>query len=468
MTLDNRNAEAPRRRPVRRKKSKLQIFKEVYLPTVIIGITIVLVLVFLIGGAVHRNQKPEETVPTTEPTTETDPPENLAVQQAQEAQRLLEQARAAAEDYNYKEALTILSSFSGDMNDFPDLLSAYNSYSDTVANLVVWDDPAKIVNLSFHVLIADEARAYADRQYGTSYKNNFITVSQLRGILDQLYANGYVLVDLYDVYTERYDESTGKTVYEANPLSLPAGKTPFLLTQTHVNYYTYMVDGNGDKKPDSKGAGFAYKLMLDENKKLTNAIINADGSESTGEYDLVPILESFIAAHPDFSYHGARAILGVTGYDGIFGYRVNSSSLTAAELAQEQQGAAEVVYALRQAGYRIACYTYDNINYGEKSALLIQADLEKWAENVQPWLGGSTDILIYARDADIGDTEPYSGSKFNVLYNAGFRFFMSVSTSGWSQIGTQYVRHNRLMITGTTLRDYPNRFSGMFDPATLS
>lgn len=468
MTLENVTNEAARRRPVRRKKSKLQIFKEVYLPTVIIGITIVLVLVFLIGGAIRRNQKPEETLPSTDPTSETDSPENLAAQQAQEAQRLLLQAQAAADDYNFEEAMTILSSFSGNMADFPELLSAYNSYSETVDNLVVWDDPSEIVNLSFHVLIADETRAYADRQYSTSYKNNFITVSQLRQILDQLYSNGYVLVDLFDVYTERYDESTGKTVYEAKALSLPAGKTPFLLTQTHVNYYTYMVDGDGDGMADAQGAGFAHRLEVGVDGKLTNVIINADGTESTGEYDLVPILESFIEAHPDFSYHGARAILGITGYDGVFGYRINSSSLSASKLEAEQQGAAELIYALQQTGYRIACYTYDNINYGDKSALQIQSDLEKWAEFVQPWITGGTDILIYARDADIGDTEPYSGAKFNVMYNAGFRFFMGVSPSGWSQVGDMYVRHNRVMITGSTLRDHPDRFTGMFDAATLN
>lgn len=466
--MENEIQEAPRKRPVRRKKSKLQIFKEVYLPTAIIGITIVLILVFLIGGAVRRHQAGSETLPEDDIPAPTPSSTNIAAQLAQEAQLLIQQANASAENYDYEEAVAILSTFSGNMDDFPELRNTYNSYQNIVDHSVVWDDPSKVVNLSFHVLIADEERAYADTQYGNNYKNNLITVAQLRSILEQLYANGYVLVDLEDIYTVRQDSSSGKTVYEPKALTLPEGKTPFLLTQTQVNYYTYMVDGNGDGQPDAKGDGFAYKLLLDENGNFTNAIINADGSESIGEYDLVPILENFIANNPDFSYHGARAILGVSGYDGIFGYRVNSTTLSADELTQERQDAAKLVQALRDSGYRIACYTYDNLNYGEKSALLIQADLDKWAENIQPWLGGSTDILIFARDTDIAGTEVYSGSKYNVLYNAGFRFFMGVSSTGWSQSGGQYVRHNRLMITGYTLRTYPSRFEGMFDATALS
>ena len=37
--MENINQEAPRRRPVRRKKTKWQIFKEAYLPTVILAVT---------------------------------------------------------------------------------------------------------------------------------------------------------------------------------------------------------------------------------------------------------------------------------------------------------------------------------------------------------------------------------------------------------------------------------------------
>ena len=52
-------------------------------------------------------------------------------------------------------------------------------------------------------------------------------------------------------------------------------------------------------------------------------MIDTEGNEIVGNFDFVTILEKFIADHPDFSYQGARAILAVTGYDGLFGYRTN-------------------------------------------------------------------------------------------------------------------------------------------------
>ena len=48
-----------------------------------------------------------------------------------------------------------------------------------------------------------------------------------------------------------------------------------------------------------------------------------DGTVVTGSFDLVPLLEDFIAEHPDFSYKGARAVLAFTGYQGVLGYRTD-------------------------------------------------------------------------------------------------------------------------------------------------
>jgi hypothetical protein len=61
--MENINNEAPRRRPVRRKKTKWQIFKEAYLPTVILALTAILIIWFLIGGAIRRNRQETPTEP---------------------------------------------------------------------------------------------------------------------------------------------------------------------------------------------------------------------------------------------------------------------------------------------------------------------------------------------------------------------------------------------------------------------
>ena len=459
--METINQEAPRMRPVRRKKTKWQIFKEAYLPTVILAVTAILIIWFIIGGAVRRN-RPETPTEPPAPSTEAT---NLASRYQEQVNDLLEQAAAAAENYDYEDAVTILSSFEGNMADFPALQSAYEEYVTIVNEMVVWNDPGKIPTLSMHMLIADAQLAYNDKQYGSSYQKNFITTDQFRDILDQLYANDCVLVDLMDVYDEMYDEATGKIVYVPRELLLPAGKQPILLVQTQVNYYEYMINGAKDNLPD----GFASKLYVDENGVFYNEMPLSDGNIVTGAYDMVPILEQFIEDNPMFSYHGARAILAVSCYEGLFGYRV-TSSLSAEDLAAEEEAAARLCAALQDAGYRIGCYTYSNIDYGKQGASAIQEDLQKWNDKILPMLGEyGCNILVYAREADIADKDAsYSGSKFNVMYNAGYRFFLGANSESYSQIGDQYVRHDRLCITGEYLTKYPERFEGLFDPFTLT
>ncbi len=461
--MENTTTIPPVKRPVRRRKSKLQVFKEAYLPTIIIVLAFLMVLWFLVGGAIKRNQEQDPTVPSTEPSIVTEPTvptEDPIAKYEAEANSLLAQAAACAENYNYDEAISILASFRGNMNDFPKLKAAYDAYLTTINSMVVWEDPADVATLSFHILIADPELAYNDSQYASSYRKNFITTSEFSSILEQLYAGGYVLVDFYDVYGETYSESSGKTSYNSLPISLPEGKKPLMLVQTNVNYYTYMNTGSADRKPD----GFASRL----NPDLTTDMLLADGSTVTGAYDMVPILEAFIGEHPDFSYHGARAILSATGYNGIFGYRVNDDSLSADALAAERAGAEATANALIEAGYHIACYSYENINYSTKTASAIQSDLQKWNDEILPWLGNATvEILVYAKEGDISDDAPYSGSKFNVMYNAGYRYFLGSGSTGWSQIGDRYVRHNRIMITGSYLQSHSDWYTGLFDPSAL-
>jgi hypothetical protein len=125
-----------------------------------------------------------------------------------------------------------------------------------------------------------------------------------------------------------------------------------------------------------------------------------------------------------------------------------------------------VIQALKDAGYKLACYSYNNVNYSTKDASSIQSDLKKWAEEITPWIG-QLDILVFAKDGDIGTTDPYSGSKFNVLYNAGFRYFMASGDTPWNQVDDLYIRHNRIDVTGTNLQKHADLFTGMFNAGTV-
>ncbi len=462
MIVDMMNQESPRPvNPRRRRRSKLQIFKEAYLPAIILAVTAILIIMFIIGGIVDSDvtieTKPQGSTPSNS-TVSTEDPEKLRLDQ--EAIDLLAQAQLKAKDYDFAAALAILDTFSGNISDYPSLVDSYKQYETAKKDLVAWT-AGSIPNLSFHVLIADPDRAFIDKTYGSSYRKNFITVSEFSAILQQLYNNGYILVGLKDVYISEYSSSDGRDIFKENTIYLPSGKKPIMITEINANYYTYMVDSNGDGKPDADADGFASKLCYGENG-FYNEIVHADGTAATGSYDMVPLLEDFIAANPDFSYRGARATIAFTGYDGILGYRTNPENKNNENRLQEQEGAAAVAQALRDAGYTLACYSYKNINYDTNSAANIKKDLEKWEQYVTPIIG-NVDVMVFARDSDIGDDDPYDSSKFTLLYNTGFRYFMGVSNDSWSQTTDLYVRHDRLMLTGTNLTTKPELFEGLFD-----
>lgn len=447
--------------PRRRRKTKMEIFKEAYLPTIILGVAVVLILVFIIGSVSRNSARKKPPVQQEVPSTSESIPSELEL----EVQQLLLDAEILALDYDFQGAVDLLNSFQGDKSAFPALVAKLNEYNQQASQLVAWSDPTQIVHLSFHGLI-ENTKAFADKQYGKSYNRNFITTTEFREILNDLYENGYVLIDLDDINTCETD-ALGNITCSAKTLYLPLGKKPLLLTQTNLNYYTYMIDGNGDGEPDKDGAGFASRLIVDESGNITCEMVNSSGQTVTGEFDLVPILESFIAENPDFSYKGARAILAVSGYDGIFGYRTNAAVKTSKGedyYNAQVSGATELVAALKDKGYKLACYTYGNTAYGKVAASEIQADLNNWKEEVTPILG-ATDILVFAQNSDIGT---YSGSKFNVLQNAGFRYYFGFAenrTGG--QIGSNYIALDRLLVTGSQMAHAPSLFTNLFDAASI-
>lgn len=444
--------------PRRRKRTKFQIFKEVYLPFVILVTVILVILGFVIHGFLSR-RVPDSKNPDASTQTSTTALEF-------EAAVLLQDARALAKDYDYAGALEVLSTFSGNAEEFPALGHAISQYTEAKNSMVSWLG-RDVPNLSFHVLIEDLTAALADETYGQNgsnlYNRNFITTGEFTTILNQLYDSGYILVNLSDLYDTVADNATGQTVYTEKELLLPAGKKPLLLTETHCSYYGYMVDSDDDGQPDRGGAGFACKLKYDGH--FYNQMVGTDGNIVTGALDVVPILERFISVHPDFSYRGARAILAFSGYDGIFGYRIQSGELEGDALLQEQTEAKALADALREAGYTFACYTYGNINYQLYDSDSIQEDLTKWNREIGSIIG-STDVMVFAREGDIG-TDYENNTKFDVLYDAGYRFFLGSSARLFNQVSDQYVRHNRLMVTGSTLCHFPERFEGMLDAAAI-
>ena len=447
----------------RRKKSRTQIFKEVYLPPIIVCVCMVLVLSFVIGSISNLIERRRTEAQRQESQLD------ASISQAQLEQQRIDQLIQTAENYvtvyDYPAAIDTLRSV-GDLNAHSDIAAKVSEYIQIQDQLEEHKDPSLIPNLSFNLLIEDLARAKADKELGGLYNKNFVTTGEFQKILQTLYSNGFVLVD-FDSFTSSSIDASGAQIFMDKPILLPAGKKPIMITETLTNYFNYMIDGNGDNVADAQGDGFASRLVV-VNGEIKAEYVDSSGQTLVGDYDLVPILETFIKEHPDFSYRGARAIIGVTGYEGIFGYRITNDYVgTKGQdfVNQEIAGAKEVVAALREKGYTLACNTFKNLPYGQKSVTEITADLQAWTNQITPVLG-PVDVMVFVKDSPISN---YSDAAFQALYTTGFRYFVEEGNSTYAEINTTYVRQKRLIVSGNTMAWKTSNFTtpNIFDPAVI-
>ena len=415
----------------RRKPHPRQVFKEKYLPWIILGTAGILVLSFLFGSISMRLERDAAKSKA----------DRITELLSQEAQGLKAEAAALAAEYDYEGAMKLLASYSGGLANHQELLNLYNGYKTALNDLVVWDNLAQIPNLSFRTLVADLEKASADPNRGSRYASRYITTEEFSRILNQLYENGYVLVSVTDFVTPSTKEDGSVSVNRIS-IRLPKDKKPIILTQEGVNYYSHT---------ESCG-GFADRLIVNANGELTCVL-----GESEGAYDLVPILNAFLEAHPDFSYEGARATIAVCGYEGLFGMDLSRTA--------EIQAVAD---KLRSQGYDIACYTYADMEYADFGVAGLKEDMDKWFSQIVPILG-QTDILAYPTGGDIKGQEAYSGSKYEALHEYGFRYFIGTSSDGktWGMTTGDYVRQYRTIVTADNLQSNPEWYTGMFDAATV-
>lgn len=450
--------------PRRRKRSKFEIFKEVYLPLVIAALAAIMLLVIIIGSitrAVQRNQiAQEESIAAS----------NEQVRIEEEAAYILSKVKQMALHYDFEGAVKLIDSFSGNKADYPEMDTLKSQYEYAYTQLVPYEDPNSIPNLSFNTLVVDPNRAFTDEELGDTMLDDYITTTEFENILQQLYDNNYILVHPGDFVTTGINDF-GIQAYMTEPIMLPVGKKPIIITQTNVCYPTLLVDGDGDKVADQYGLGFANRLLVAEDGSIQAEYIDATGQTRVGAYDLVPILDAFVEEHPDFAYKGFKALLAVSGNEGVLGYRTYAAAENyfGTELYQQEVAdATAVAEALKDNGYYFACYTYGDVAYGEIELSDIQADMVKFKAEVYP-ITGKMDSIAFAQHSDIADGIIYIGEKHQYLDEEGFLFYLGFSSDGnpWTVVVDEYIRQGRILVDGSALENHPEWFTDMFDATTV-
>ena len=415
-------------------------------------------------------ENPAEQEAQNEPEEPAGPPSAVSAN----VQSRIEEADFVAAGYDYQGAIAMLKELSGwESNQaITDKIAEYEAAD---GQLQVYENMSGITHIFFHSLVVDNSRAFDGEATQDGYNLYMTTIPEFNAILESLYEKGYVLVSPYDVAGEVTDENG--THFGYREIRLPEGKKPFMMSQDDVNYYGYMVggaDGSGDTPvfPNANGDGFATKIVIGEDGYPTCEYMDADGNVMTGDYDLVPILERFIQEHPDFSYHGARAILAFTGYEGVMGYRTKpayEAALGTEAYQKEVADAKAVAQCLRDHGWDLASHSYGHPNYANIGAFDVEIDSDKWENTVESIIG-ETDILIYPHGGDVGGLEKYdmNNAKFAALYNDGFRYFFNVDNCvAWHQIGENYFRGNRRDLDGYRMYHHPDSMNDLIDARAI-
>ena len=303
----------------------------------------------------------------------------------------------------------------------------------------VWPDNSMVPHLFFHSLVVDPERAFNDAESGAGYLDYMVTASEFGKILQQLYDNGYVLVSPHQLAIVKSD---GRVT--PKELKLPEGKKPLVISIDDVSYYEYM-----------EGDGFATNLFVAQDGRVLNNYTDAQGNTLQGSFDVMPMVDDFVHEHPEFSHHGARGVIALTGYNGVLGYRSSPSEYTGknSNLDQDIATAAGVAQALKAEGWEFASHSWGHINMTNSSLGHIQADTEKWKAEVEP-IVGPTDLLIYPFGADISGVPGYEGAKFDYLKSQGYSFFFNVdgSVAAWGQWGDEYLREARANVDGISMK----------------
>lgn len=470
----------------RRKKKKSLIGKSVILVLLLVTLG---VCVFFLIRTMKQEQDPQEPVnqeePTVTPEGETPEaeitPEEIQDTAAQPAEAdkaaVLEEAAYLAATYDYDAALEKLNSLEGAAQD-PEISAKIAEYQ-TTRDSCVPVNMNEVTHIFYHSLVVDPDRGFAgDDNLAAGFKQWMTTVDEFNKITQAMYDNGYVLVRLRDLVVQTTDEN-GTVHFTANPdLKLPAGKKAFVLSLDDLSYY-HSYDGRG----------IASKIVLDENNKPVCEYIQADGTTVTGAYDCVPLLDQFIAEHPDASYKGAKGMIALTGYNGILGYRTDIAYKTGENLTSDQQAwlsahpefnwdeecaqAKTVADAIKADGWEFASHTWGHVRIGDATLERVQTDTGKWQSYVAPLVGG-TDTIIFAHGQDLSDWHDYSADneKFAYLKSQGYNFFCNVDSAQYFlQIRDNYVRQGRRNLDGFRLwndvHGETNKTSDLFDASQI-
>ena len=298
------------------------------------------------------------------------------------------------------------------------------------ADLVPWTGPVE--HLFFHTLVIHPELAFKRDQLGRGFEDYFVTEGEFRSMLSQLDGNGWTLVDIHRVVS--------------GEVRVPPGRKPLVLSEDDVNYYDY-----------ERPRGLGWRLVLDAAGAVKVEVHDGAGVRVTDD-DIVPIVDGFVQEHPEFSAEGAKGVIAVTGYQGVFGERVQDTGSPDHDAAVARASA--VAARLKATGWTIASHSYGHIDLSKDSVGSAQGDTAHWNEVVAP-IVGPTDVYIYPFGA-----RPRPAT-LQMLRASGFRIFCDIDVSPKLVKQDGFAVMSRRHIDGLALRQQARALLPFFGAATV-
>jgi len=464
-------------RAERRRRRQRQI---IWRTTALIGLMLILIGgIFIVANKILLENKSREEARRIK-EAEIDAEEQVLA----DRQAVIAEAAEIAKGYDYDGAIALLEAQEG-YDTSSEIIGAIAGYTAQKSQLEA-KDPLTIPHIFYHSLIVDTDRAFDTSKWSddeiAGINAWMTTVDEFDKITQQMYDNGWVLVKLRDLVVESKDADGNVTFSKNNQLLLPPDKQPFVLSIDDWSYYH-----------SYEGKGYGDKAVVDANGDVKVQYTDASGNVSVGDYDVVPRLNTFMEAHPDGAYKGARGLIAMTGYNGVFGYRTDVAYKTHERLGADQsawlsahpdfdwdkevEDAKVVAEAVKKSGWEFACHTWGHLSVTGKSVNTLATDQDKW-QNTVANITGKTDTIIFAHGNDIGNWKNYNAATNDVYAyykGMGYNFYCNVdaSTQYWVQMTKEYVRQGRIdcdglqmwrALSGTAKK---NVFENLFDVASV-
>lgn len=363
-----------------------------------------------------------------------------------EGEHMLERYRYYSAEDLFSDMATI---FPDDQRINSDLLEA------TMNTTATTEYRGTVEVLCVRTLIADPTSPGSDTDL-------MITSDEFRRMLEQLYANDYVLVDAETMA----DLSEETFITEVN-LTVPEGKKPVILVLDTFDYsaYNYIY-------------GCCNRLVINDQGQVCGEYMDSNGQTIVSrEAEAIGVLDAFIEEHPDFSFDGAKGVISICGYESCFGYVVSEDEIDDREDALAAAGrpsvqfsdsviesnrtaVAEIVDVLLDTGWKFASSTYGQINAYESDMDTIVADTEKWLDQIGS-LTGPVHMIVYPGGNYIYGTD----ERAEYLKENGFRIFFGMGSNPYFIYGSNYLYYDRTMISDATLRN--SDLSRLFDASLV-